>query len=310
MKLTTALTPYLCLLLFVACKKESLPINTDKIRLKEIETIFQDGQKNYTTIEYDATDRISKVFTRSNNDPASLIFDVSYNNNEVKLVYLPINNGAINTSDTVWLTLDGNQRTLQRKKHSYFAVISPLEPPQRTYTNVTTNFDYDATGLLKKETWSLWDSSWSNPGIIRIYNTRSTGITNYTIQGDKVVDANTTTSEETQLRQMGRLFFSSKSHTSKHTYHFTKVYPFKTDFSNAAILNELNFFNSVPYNQNHAFIPNKIETSTEDKDGNGNIISSGNFTISQHFTYNSYGFIASRFDDSMPGRITNFIYTK
>lgn len=310
MKQNTALLSLLSLLFFIACKKEEVQANTDDIRLKEIETIYRDGQKGYETIEYDASGRISKISSRLNNGPVLSLFDVTYSNNEIRLIYLQSNTAAKKTSDTIWLVLDNKQRILQRRSHRYLAVVSLQEPPQNRYTYDTTNFEYDAAGLLKKQNWSLRDSLWSNNGMIRIYNTYATSTTNYTIQGDKVVNANVSGNREIQLRHSGSLSISNYSHTSKHTYHYTKAYPFKTDFSNAAVLNEMNFFNSVGFSKSHAFIPNMIETSAEDKDGNGTITSSDNYTINQHYTYNSYGFIASRTDDSNPGRITNYIYTK
>ena len=156
----------------------------------------------------------------------------------------------------------------------------------------------------------MWDSNWYNPYIIRIYTTRSAGTSNYTIHNNKVLGAQLSSNGATLLQQSGTRYLTSKTHESNHAYHYTKTYPFKTDFSNAAVLNELNFFQGVPVSRSYAFLPDKIESSTIDKDGNGTITSSGNYTIKQHFTYNSYGFVASRFDEDMPGMVTTFIYSK
>lgn len=310
MKPNTALTSLLCLLLFVACKKEEVPVNTDEVRLKGIETIFRDGQKNNLNIDYDGIGRISKVSSSSNNDPAELVFDVTYTNNIIRLIYFHENSSYMTIADTTWLVLDGSQRTAQRRKHIFFSSSVPQEPTQRTYIHDTTNYEYDVAGLLKKQTSSIWDSTWHNQGFTRITTTRSNSITNYNVQSNNVVGSNTITNRTTTSQQLGTRYVSSESQQTNYTYHYSKAYPFKTDFTNAAVLNEISLFFGVPASKSNTYIPDKIETSTVKKDGNGNITSTDNFTYNQSFSYNSYGFVTSIFDERNPGTITNFIYTK
>jgi hypothetical protein len=94
------------------------------------------------------------------------------------------------------------------------------------------------------------------------------------------------------------------------TYQYAKSYSNKTDFSNAIILNMINPLSMAPINKNYSHLPDKNTANTIEKDQNGAVVHNFTSSVERQFTYNSYGFVATSSDVTLPDQKTTFIYNK
>jgi len=82
----------------------------------------------------------------------------------------------------------------------------------------------------------------------------------------------------------------------------------KTDFTNAAILNESNWFSESGIDKNYKYLPNKVSTVIKLKDQNGTVLSTFPSAVTYQFTYNADGLVLTRIDSNSPTRVITYVY--
>ena len=86
-------------------------------------------------------------------------------------------------------------------------------------------------------------------------------------------------------------------------------FPNKTDFSNAAILNELSIFTFLPMNKHYALLPSRVNIAQTEKDQNGNVTFTNNSILNYEFAYNLFGFVSSSVSAPVPDHKQSFVYS-
>ena len=294
----------LVLLASISCKKDKA-YKPEDVRLIKAESM-QNGNTYRTLISYNTDGKISQVSHQVNEDAPTTYFDVRYVNGEIQLIE-PANN-SINTADTIRLYLGSNGQLVRRVRFSFFEIKPPVGFPQRTYTYDTTSFEYDASGFVTRETQHIQDSTWSNNGSVQTTVNYNDGVTNYTISNANLVTVENTTNSSFVGRTSTTTFSGTLgSSTSSLNSEYANAAPNNTDYSNAAILNELNLFPIEPVNKNFAQLPTKKTSTSIQKDKNGVVTSSDSFTSNYAFTYTLLGLVASQFDPAHPE--SKLVYT-
>lgn len=308
MKKTTAslFTAAVLSFLFISCKKTK-DVNTAEVRLTAIETISA-GQVSSIHIEYN-NDRVSRISSSANNAAPVTMFTVSYNSNEAVLALPAISNGLSTVTDTTRFILDAAGRVIKKMRYSYNEFNA--NDPQRTFIYDTTVYEYDAIGLLKKETRSGWDSTWFNPASgLQIITVRTTGTVAYTNSNGNLASASEVSDRDFSTKQGSRAVTTARHTVVTTTYQYNKNYANKTDFTNAFIINELNAFAGAPLNSLYASLPDKFSTSILETDNNGAAIYSNTVQAENILTYNSYGFASGKTEATAPGTKTTYVYNK
>lgn len=296
------------LTLFTNCKKSDENINPEEVRLLAIETDQGNGDVHHTNIHYDATGRIERVSTRVNGAASQTSFTVSYSGNEIILALRPINEPSSTIIDSIYLFLNSSNK-LEKRFHKSSQEFRAPSNPQRTYVYDTTIFEYDGAGILKKETLKHFDTTWFNPGTATTAATRSTDITEYSVSGGNIISARSVSQLMTISYFPGRVINTINSKETNTQFGYSRAFSNKTDFANVAILNEL-LLHYLPLNPNQSNLPDRLDETITQKDGSGNIVAVSRTIQNQQFTYTSYGFIASRFDEANSNLKTRYIYNK
>jgi len=301
-----AIVSIILLILFanISCKKDKV-FKREDVRLTSTEWA-RDGITHRTLITYNTDGKISKVSEQTNEDAPTTYFDVQYLSDAIQLIQ-PANN-SINTADTIRLYLGSNGQLVRRIRFSFFEVKPPVGFSQRTYTYDTTSYEYDASGFVTRETQHIQDSTWSNNGSVQTTVNYNDGVTNYTISNANLVTAENTMNTSYVGRTSTTVYSGTLgSSTSAVNYEYAAAAPNNTDYSNAAVLNELNLFPIEPMNKNFAQLPTKKTATTIQKDRNGVVTSSDSYTSNYSFTYTLLGLVASQFDPAHPE--TKLVYT-
>jgi YD repeat-containing protein len=303
-----------CLALFIlsSCKKDKdQAVNPDDVRLVSIEM----KGTNYTShldFAYDASGRIMHVSSHDNNSAPVSILDVTYNGNEALLVGTPLNSAGTNHSDSTRLLFDAG-RLSQKIKKSFNEYFYPYNDPQRSFTQDTTIYEYNTSGLLTREIKNTWDSTWrnvSNSGLISTSIYRTNGSNSYSLSNGNVVSMTGVTNWTFITRQGTQTVLSSRSSESTANYEYAKSSVNKTDFSNAAIINEVAWFTGLPLNEKYHNLPNKLTSTYTERAQSGAVVSSTSNTTDYQYAYNGYGFLSSLFDPATPDLKTIFVYNK
>jgi hypothetical protein len=280
---------FLLVIVAFSCRKEK-KVNPADVRLLRAER-EQAGVWYKTNFEYDGSGRIVKVTVQENNQPATTMLTISYNGSEVTLTEPVIGPAVVSE---IKLTLDAEKRVIKRTKYSFLEFTPPIANPQRTYIYDTLLYEYDATGLLKKVTGSNYDSTWYDPGSPLTSVMRSASIANYTTVNNNLTTINkVTTTNSTVRNAAGNTVSSSGSMEDNKTLQYNRGYSNSTDFTNTAILNEVELFSLSPLNKNYKSLPEKASSTHTTKDQAGNVISNTNAVVDATLTYNSYGFLSS-----------------
>ena len=290
---------------FLSCKKND--INTEEVRLTAIETQFAGGS-NRIAIEYNSSGKIVKLTSQSASQPLVTLFNVSYNGNEITMVVPEVINGLARVTDTLRLTTDRNGRVqtkIRVSSQEYFA------NPQRTYIYDTVLYEYDVAGLLAKELHYNKDSTWFNPSAgLRNSVSRTIGTAIYTNSNGNLTSINEVSDFTATTLDRGNIYLAKTNTVTVTMFEYTKAFKNKTDFSNAAILNELRFLSGAPLNKNYANLPEKTTITSTTKDGSGTIISNQSSTGSWSLSYNDYGFLSGRNNPAVSTEKTTYIYNK
>jgi YD repeat-containing protein len=301
----------LTLALFTSCEKDNdPPVNPDEVRLTGVDAKNNNGDVWQTRLEYDASGKISRATIQRNNGPVSASYNISYSSNEVVLAAQPYNDASLTNTDTIRLLLDANGRLVRRTQYTFLEFKAPVNNPQRTFIYDTIHYEYDAAGLLNKKIHGNTDSTWFNPPFsLSTTNIRTTGVSNYNNQNGNVVSVDEKDTMRSVNRQNNQVFLNTETTETNTLFEYSRAFPNKTDFTNAVILNELNLFGS-PLNRNYRNLPELISSSTIKKSANGTVISNDQSAINQQFTYNAYGFVATKTTPGVANEGSTYIYNK
>ena len=276
------------LLFFLSCKKSGDSVAT---RLLRIESTDYNGNVLYTEYGYDHQDRISTITEHTNNEQPAAPVTISYQGNEAVLHSFPEIDPVYNQSTEVHLTLDANGRMVKRIEYTYYvAKTSPLQPPEK-FRYDTLLCEYDASGLLKKTTESRYDSTWADSTTNSI--TRLSFTRNYTTDAGNVTGSDEYAVYPVITRKAGVTTMSGGSSEYHNVFRYTKSFPNKTDFKNAAVLNEYGLYYELWLNVSNQNMPDQAIRSTVDKDINGAVIFSFTSTIDIERSYNTDGLLSS-----------------
>jgi hypothetical protein len=316
MKSLNRLFIFASIILFVSsCKKEVTPApivnpkpdttsdNTGSFRLMSVERRNDDSSLVYSYgFQYDASGRITRIFSPANN-PQVTMATISYNGNEAVFAHPAVNPlPGIYSTDTIRFTLDSDNKALKRIEYSYLQNDDTLGSlPIKTYIFDTTAYEYDAAGLLLKETRGLRDSTiWIINGVISMNNNLHNTITNHHISGGNVVGIN-----QVSVTTPGN--FTEEKNVS---FEYSNAYPNNAAFSNPAVMNEMNFFYDWPLNNSYKNMPDKMTSETINKDGSGNILHTSNTDYTLGLAFDKNGFLTTYFDSNYTGGKWYYLYSK
>ena len=292
----------------VACKKDK-QFKPEEVRLVGAD-VYSDNGVQHEIIDYNADGKITKISFQFNNDAPKTRFGVSYSGNEIIIVEPPVINNATELRDTVRLQLNPNGTISKRIHSSFFEVKPPTAEAQRTYVKDTTLYQYDIEGLLARKTLSMQDSTWTtNPAVPPTSVIFTHEITDYTVANRNLTSASTTRNTLIVARTPTRVYTSTNSGSINTVFEYSKAYPNKTDFSNAAILDELDLFTLRPMYKEYSLLPTKLTESYTDKDQNGAVISSGTYSTDYIFEYNFFGLVSSVRNSTDPNWKITYRYT-
>jgi len=279
----------------LSCNKNKEEIKVTELRLIGIE--YKNANNfSRTNLEYDASGRITRITYQQNEIATHTQFDISYANNEIVMAQPAMSNANSDVADTIRLFLDANNRVIKRINHFFFEVKGPANPPQRTYTYDTTLYEYDAAGLPTKEIYTKKDSTWFNNGQVATYFYFTSGVTTYTSSNGNITSSNYSDKMTLTTTLPTNTYTQYRTNTTSKTFQYAKKYPNNTDFSNAAVLRELNVFSDLPFGSYSPYLPNMLTSSSVQKDGNGVIMSTDDFSTTYDFSYNAFRFVSSRVD--------------
>lgn len=290
---------FAALILLFSCKKEK--INPSELRLTK--TTGYDGQ-NGNTFKYDASGRIIAVINIKDN---RTIASVSYNGNEVIIDRGFSTPGTVTREDVVKIFLDSEGKPLTRIQRVFMEYSSPNTLPQKDFLNDTLLYEYDAQGLLKRTIGRTFDSLWFNPNDLETQSHWTESTTDYTVSNGNLTASVLNKNVGGAQWFRGTQFKYIEYTEDKYFYEYSKQYSNKTDFSNTAILNELEVTPFV-LNKNYKNIPDKITRSIVSKDKNGVIYnmydSNSKFTLE----FDSKGFLYGIKIDGSPVEEKKYLF--
>jgi len=270
------------LVVLVSCKKD----NDYRSETRLVKKTNYDGQAG-EVFKYDASGRIIGIANLKTNELGTTI---SYNGNEAVIVKDHSSAGVIGETE-VRITFDSQGKPISRILRTFREYISPNTPPQRDYVNDTLLYEYDTQGLLKRTVGRSFDSTWFNPNDLEIQSHRTESVTDYSVS-----DGNLTGS--VQISNVGGTHWFRGTEfkyveyiEDSYSYEYSKQYPNKTDFSNAAMLNE---FEITPFllNKHYKNMADKITRAKISKDRNGVIQYMYNSLSEFTLEYDSKGFLS------------------
>jgi hypothetical protein len=287
--------------LLLGCKKND--INPDEVRLLALETT--DTSQTYRTVfDYDNLGRIIKVHFESS-PPQTVIMNIVYQGNEILITPSPSTSSYASAIDSVILFMDAANRVQKRIAYSFFEIMPPGYP-QRTYNCDTSLYQYNAAGLLQKETSNHRDSTWFNQlGDIQTWTNIISKVSDYENTDGNLTSIKSMEYEVTYSHQHGTNYIWKSSIDNITSFEYTKRYPNKTDFSNATVLSELGYLNlQIPLNKNYKNLPDKVTIISTSRDQSGVITFFDNHSFGFSLKYNSYGFLSST-NNGLNGLIYN-----
>jgi len=313
-KHSTLVVPVIfCLVCTSACKKDKPAVNTDEVRLIGLDMKLDVNSTLHISFVNDPAGKIRQISSKLDNAVSPHIdYNVLYNANnpnEITVAMPALSNSGTEHADTTHLLLDANG-SVTKRIHYAFEEYKPPAAPQRTYWFDTTTYVYDGAGLLIKETRSLRDSTWLNAGFVQTTNTRTTGESIYTnVNGDLkgVISLNHIT---TTTRTGSNTIVVMRGSSGNLSLQYIQSYPNKTDFKNAAVLNELKLFGDLPMNKNYQHLPSYTQLIYQELDQNGATISGHTSSTNNQFAYNYYGFVESKMDPAVPQKKVRFVYSQ
>jgi YD repeat-containing protein len=269
----------------VTPKPDTTSLDTGTYHLTDIDERAGDSSIiAYTGFEYDASDRITRGVEYNN---SGTTFTVTYTGNQGLLIEnIPeIGIPGMIITDTVRFTLNANNTPI-RKIHSNYMWDdgSFTSTPSVHFINDTTDYVYDAAGLLITESIITRDYTAGLPSKGDTINNYYGQVFNYTN-----VDGNVTGKNAVWT-------LNGNTITKSTTYDYTHAYPNKGYFTNPVILKNSNMFYDWPINVSYKNIPEHFVTTTTTTDAGGNVIGSTVSNNGMTFTYDANGNLATMTD--------------
>ena len=299
------------LVILAACKKDHTPtpIPPNQIRLSGIEMKVQGNSYKYV-LTYDVEGRIREVSHESNTAPTTVLFKVSYDANEILLTRPMGEDFDMTVADTIRFTLGGDGNVMSRIQNRFVQTWGS-ENESRNYIHDTSYFEYNTNGLLLKLMRHFKDSGWHSatanvPEMSKVM--KKVELADYTIEGNNLVSIMRRGDVMETTYTPSDVTFNNITEETGISFDYSKGYANKTDFSNAAVLNELHAFTDMPLNKKHSYLPNKVQTIKTRKNKDGVIFSTTNVLAQNSFTFDANGFVMSKEDPSNPGTKVTYLY--
>ncbi|MBO9204723.1 MULTISPECIES: hypothetical protein [Niastella] len=261
------LIPIVSLLFIISldsCKKDSdnqseqqQPVGDTTRVVKTIYTHSSSSSTPETTYyEYDKSGRI--VALKDSAD-ATYYFNISYSGDEAIIQQSPAEPG--NFSFTARYKLNSNRLPVQRIGVEYMNEMTATYPTFQVHAD-TTNYEYNAAGLLVKATGNHFDTTWRTSSVA---STRRPYTISYTNQDGKLMAIKITAVEYYGYTQTGGTPNKSTVNIEEnYSFEYTKNYPNKVDSINAWLFVEA----GVLYGDNaptikYAYLHDKMNHSTK-----------------------------------------------
>ena len=258
--------------------------------LVRTESVSYSGFVQHTIYEHDRNGRIITIKEARDDAEPAVTVTITYTENEVVLLSAPDWDPSLNQTKKVVLTLDGSGRTQKRIEYTY-KQPKLVESSYESFVYDTLHFEYDASGFLIKTEGSRYDSTWIDA--TRNQVTRATSHATYTIQSGNVVAIDEFVEYPRVSREGGLTIHGGGSSEYHKIFKYTKSYPNKADFRNAAVLNEYKQYFDLPLNMNWSNMPDQVVQSTKDRHINGTVIFEIESTIEMERIYNGDGLLSA-----------------
>ncbi len=314
-RLIVLLASLVSAIVFSNCKKDnqdpmpSPPPPPAEMRLKEINYKAPAGDVNHTKLEYNSSGKVTRITNQLGTNAAATTFDIIYSGNQITLASLAVDSVNRPYADTIRLTVDNDGKVLKRIRYTFYLYPGTGQAFQRQFIYDTLQFEYDAIGLLTKEIHGSCDSTWKNPYSPSSDVHRESIVSNFTI-----VNNNATVKKGNGF--ITTVHYSGSNKTSNvdsaeviTNFDYTHAYTNKTDFSNAAILDEIDRFSYLPVNKSYANLPEKVDYKLTQKSLNGTTLSATYSTYNFQFNYNSDGYLSNRIYMGDSGNPVNYVYS-
>jgi hypothetical protein len=288
-----------------SCKKEK-DINTEELRLTSI-TATDGGSADQTIFSYNDAGKITKVSGANGASDPSTIWNISYSGKQIIMTAPGENSASAHIADTIWLTLDNNNRVQKRIQHSISEY--KITNPSSSYILDTTNYEYDAAGLVAKGIRGHWDSTWfANPGTTQSSSIRKSGTDTYSNVNGNLTSINSSMNVISFSEENGIATTFNGNEVSASAFQYTKKFANKIDFKNAAVLNELNVYTAAPVNSGYANLPDHLSYTATTKDSNGAVITTDNSENNYNLGYTYYGFMYIYLESAHPNLRKTYLY--
>lgn len=298
---------FLLLVAIASCKSDNTDLNNNQPVLLGYQS-FNGAASEQVALDYDQANRITRVSRLQPNQPAVIIYDISYSGNEIRFLSPFTNNDSVTLSTEIVLTLDGD-RVTKRVERTFFEFKQPVSIPQRSYIYDSIGYSYSGD-LLTSRNGVHYDSTWFNPEPEQIL--RDTQIITETMvnTGGNISTSNRLINFISSREENGNVLATRRSMEEAVTYSYSAGYANKSDFLNQIILQEINVFNYGFVNAAYANIPDQVSSVVTDRDANGNITSTSNSQYSRLIAYNAEGYIITITDAANPQVKTTYFYNR
>jgi hypothetical protein len=297
-----------CAIAFSACSKSSNtpppnpPENVNHLVTQLLITGTDTSRWDY---QYDGSGKMTGATYKVNNVLSSK-YDVSYQVDVITIITRSSLNQPVYTDiDTTRLFINNGQAVKSITSH-FFEYSSPPSPGYRYYNSDTTNYLYDADGLLTKCTNGNYDSTWQGGTSPSSDAISMNGVSNYTNATKNVTSWTWVNNITDVAHNSSGTSVSYRTQTFTNTYGYAQSFLNKSDFSNEAVMTQIGGFGFRPWTKNYQYLPSTITRSAVAKDQAGNVISSSSHDYNWQYTANADGLLSTRFDPTAPG--TKFVY--
>ena len=285
---------------FFACNE-----NNDKATtLVRVESTSYSGFVQHTIYEYDNQGRIIVIREARDDEKAAVKVTITYSGNEAVLISTPDWDPSLIQTSRVVLTLDPSGRPHMRTEYTH-------KQPKlagsgfESFVYDTLYFEYDASGFLVRTRGNRYDSTWVSD--TRNQVARVTSNAAYTIESGNLIAIDEYVDYPKETRDGGSITWGGGSSEYHTVFKYSKAYSNKTDFRNAAILNEYMERFEAPLDRSWANMPDQVIQSITDRDMNGTIVFEIESTIDMERIYNNDGMLSSVL---IPPGNTEFIETR
>jgi len=287
-----------------ACKKDDVNPGTQN-DLHLVAVVSKSPTDSFRLDYFYEKGRITRITTKKNADPATTFLDVRYAGHQIVVSKQLINVPDQRGTDTIYLFTDDNGRVMKRVLHMFREVLPPLGQ-ERSWFMDTIVYNYNADGLIGLVT--SFDTAWSDYGTPLLTTVRRNGILTYTIASGSLAQS----VELDRIHQVDRsgtiTFIQDRIIETTRTFDYAQSYLNKTDFTNAAVQNESNWFSELGIDKNYKYLPNKVSTLVKLEDENGTVTSTFPSAVTYQFTYNTDGLVLTRIDSNAPTRVITYVY--